>query len=178
MSTALSIFHVFTKKQQEAIDYIADVHMLHRDDIGQGITIYMVNKLVSLGVLEYDDDSDVWDFSNAFFHQMVARGLIHEASGNRTYKTWYEAEQPDPVNSDEKEQPKKEHKPWTPRKVLIIQAAYYMKHHGTVRSDIAIESVVQAWEQNRYNPRCVEYYKKLSHQGLLRLITDVKNYNA
>lgn len=176
MSTALSIFHIFTKKQQQAIDYIADVHILHREDIGQSISIYMVNKLVTLGVLDYDSESDVWDFTNAFFNQMVARGLIELRSGERTYKTWYEAEQHEPVNSQEEEQPKKDPKPWTPRKVLIIQAAHYMKYHSTDRSDIAIESVIQAWAQNRINVGSVDYYKNLSHQGLLRLITDVKNY--
>lgn len=74
------------------------------------------------------------------------------------------------------EQPERINKLWTPRKVLIIQASHYMRYHGVQNSHIAIESVIQAWEQNRYNPRSVEYYKKLSHQGLLRLITDVKNY--
>jgi len=75
------------------------------------------------------------------------------------------------------EQPERLYKVWTPRKVLIIQAAHLAKKHK-LTSYIAIEEVVQDWEQKRINLKSVEYYMGLSHQGQLRLIADVKNYRA
>lgn len=64
---------------------------------------------------------------------------------------------------------------FTPRKVLVIHAAHLAKKYQ-ITSYIAIEEVVQDWEQKRINLKSVEYYMGLSHQGQLRLITDVKNY--
>ncbi len=75
------------------------------------------------------------------------------------------------------EQPERIHKVWTPRKTLIIQAAHLAKKHK-INAHIAIEEVIQDWQQKRINLKAVEYYMGLAQQGQLRLITDVKNYRA
>lgn len=64
---------------------------------------------------------------------------------------------------------------WTPRKHLVVMAAHHAVHYR-LTSYIAIEEVIQDWQQKKINMKSVEYYLNLSHQGQLRLITDVKNW--
>jgi hypothetical protein len=64
---------------------------------------------------------------------------------------------------------------WTPRKTLIVEAAHHARRNA-LTSWIAIEEVIQDWQQKGINQKARDYYAGLSHQGQLRLITDVKNH--
>lgn len=75
------------------------------------------------------------------------------------------------------EQPNRLYKVWSPRKALVIHAAHHAKRHK-LTSWIAIEEVIQEWQQNNINQKSRDYYAGLSHQAQLRLISDVKNYRA
>lgn len=76
-----------------------------------------------------------------------------------------------PASELDDEKPSK----YTPREMLVIHAAHRMLKYN-ITSDRAIESVIMSWiEQNGYEASR-DYYHGLSHNGMLKLITDVKNY--
>lgn len=78
-----NIFTVFTKAQQRAIDLMIEYHTLNHDDIGEKVSRYMLNKMVEMGVFDYDKMDEFWDFSSAFYSYLVTMGVIDEKSGER-----------------------------------------------------------------------------------------------
>lgn len=81
----------------------------------------------------------------------------------------YEAQTIEP----EEEKPSK----YTPRETLIIHAANRMLNHK-INANSAIESVIRSWIEDNGYEASRDYYHNLSHNGILKLIVDVKNYRA
>lgn len=65
---------------------------------------------------------------------------------------------------------------WTPRKTLLVAAHHHMKANR-LSPFVAIEEIVQDWQQKKINQSAVDYYLFASPAAVKRLINQVGKEN-